>query len=74
VLAIGRALLGRNFGIDPDAAGVEDGVRAQAAKRVGLRLSPVRTRSWDHRKLRAPAGRPPSCPRSHSSQWFGTAA
>jgi len=56
VLAIGRALLGRNFGIDQDAPGVEDGVRAQAGKRVGLRLRPVRTRSWDHRKLRAPAG------------------
>jgi PPOX class probable F420-dependent enzyme len=56
VLPIGRALMVRNLGLDPDTPGAEDGLRAQAGKRVGLRLRPVRTRSWDHRKQRSVAG------------------
>jgi PPOX class probable F420-dependent enzyme len=56
VLPIGRALMVRNLGLDPDAPGAEQGLRAQAGKRVGLRLHPVRSRSWDHRKQRSVAG------------------
>lgn len=34
--------------VEGDAA---DAIRAQAAKRVALRFRPVRTATWDHRKL-----------------------
>jgi hypothetical protein len=34
--------------IDGDAAAA---LEAQAAKRVAIRFSPVRTATWDHRKL-----------------------
>ncbi|CAN5642101.1 hypothetical protein BH24ACT24_BH24ACT24_07880 [soil metagenome] len=30
---------------------LEAGVRAQAPKRVGMRFTPIRVVSWDHRKL-----------------------
>lgn len=33
------------------ASGIEDGMRAQARKRVVLRVVPERVASWDHRKL-----------------------
>jgi len=56
VLPIGRALMARNLGLDPDAPGADQGLRAQAGKRVGLRLRPLRSRSWDHRKQRSAAG------------------
>lgn len=49
VTAIGRALTARyggSMGGDSEAF-----VAAQAAKRVGLVLSPTRVASWDHRKL-----------------------
>jgi PPOX class probable F420-dependent enzyme len=49
VLQIGRALHVRNLAGEP--AEVEEAVRAQAGKRVGLRLRVGRTRSWDHRRL-----------------------
>lgn len=54
VLLIGRALHVRNVGGSADPAEVEQGIRAQATKRVGLRLRVVRTRSWDHRRLSVP--------------------
>ena len=41
----------RDRGVAMDAAEAERAVRAQAGKRVGLRLRVVRTRSWDHRRL-----------------------
>jgi PPOX class probable F420-dependent enzyme len=45
--AFGTALFARYApGVD-----VGDMVREQAPKRVGLRFSPTRTVSWDHRKL-----------------------
>ena len=56
VFAVGRALLARNLGLDPSSPEAEAGLRAQATKRVAMRLHPVRTRSWDHRKVRNPAG------------------
>jgi hypothetical protein len=33
------------------ASGVEDVMRAQARKRVVLKVTPERVVSWDHRKL-----------------------
>ena len=50
VLEIGTLLHRRNTGAGLDDDGVER-LRAQAAKRVGLRLRVERVRSWDHRKL-----------------------
>jgi PPOX class probable F420-dependent enzyme len=44
----GLALFGRYAELNPD---VEEMVRAQAHKRVGLTFTPTRTVSWDHRKL-----------------------
>ncbi|WP_433359832.1 TIGR03618 family F420-dependent PPOX class oxidoreductase [Streptosporangium sp. CA-115845] len=49
VLALGQVLRLRNLAVVP---GDETGLRAQAAKRIGLRLRVERMRSWDHRKLR----------------------
>ncbi|HEY1970240.1 MAG TPA: pyridoxamine 5'-phosphate oxidase family protein [Pseudonocardia sp.] len=57
VLRIGRLLWARNLagdGASPLGAEVEAGLRAQAGKRVGVRLRSVRIRAWDHRKLVAP--------------------
>jgi PPOX class probable F420-dependent enzyme len=49
VTAIGAALASRYTGQEgPELAAF---VRAQAAKRVGLRFTPTRTTTWDHRKL-----------------------
>ena len=47
VAGVGTELLGRHAG----AGTVDDVVRAQAAKRVGLQFSPRRVATWDHRKL-----------------------
>jgi PPOX class probable F420-dependent enzyme len=49
----GRALFQR-YGEAPDgelAPVVEEMIQKQASKRVGLRFTPTRTVSWDHRKL-----------------------
>lgn len=55
ILRIGRALHARNAGAPGgDPSEVEQAVRVQAGKRVGLRLRVVRTRSWDHRRLSVP--------------------
>lgn len=52
VLELGRVLHARNAGAAPGrGTAAEDGLRAQAAKRIGLRLHVERVRSWDHRKL-----------------------
>jgi PPOX class probable F420-dependent enzyme len=47
VFGVGVELLSRYAG----GGVVEEAVRAQAAKRVGLQFIPARTASWDHRKL-----------------------
>ena len=44
----GMALFERYAEVNPD---VEEMVRKQAQKRVGLTFTPTRTVSWDHRKL-----------------------
>ena len=44
----GLALFERYAELNPD---VEEMVRKQAEKRVGLTFTPTRTVSWDHRKL-----------------------
>lgn len=49
VVAIGLAVSARYAG--QDGPEVEAFIRAQAAKRVGLRFTPTSTTSWDHRKL-----------------------
>ncbi len=49
VAALGSELLGR-YG-DGTTLEVNDAIRAQAAKRVGLRFVISRTVTWDHRKL-----------------------
>jgi PPOX class probable F420-dependent enzyme len=50
VAAVGLALVTRYAGAEPTAE-VRAGVMKQAAKRVGLRFTPTRVVSWDHRKL-----------------------
>ncbi len=54
VLRVGRAVHARNAAFAPGGNGLpgEESVRAQAAKRVGLRLRVERARTWDHRRLR----------------------
>jgi PPOX class probable F420-dependent enzyme len=47
VAGVGMELIERYGG----GGGAEDAVRAQAAKRVGLRFMPKRTTSWNHGKL-----------------------
>ena len=53
VAGIGLALVDRyNPGAPADAiAGMKDGFRAQAPKRVGLQFVERRRATWDHRKL-----------------------
>jgi PPOX class probable F420-dependent enzyme len=52
VLQAGRILKGRNITPGKNQSSMEeDALRAQAAKRIALRMKVVRTRSWDHRKL-----------------------
>ncbi len=54
VEAIGLTLARRYGGLAPDAevpAAARAGILKQAPKRVGLRFTPTRTVSWDHRKL-----------------------
>ena len=48
VAKYGMALFERYAELNPD---VEEMVRAQAQKRVGLTFTPTRTVSWDHSKL-----------------------
>ena len=38
-------------GVEELGEDAADGMRAQAPKRVAIRFEPVRTASWDHRKL-----------------------
>ncbi|MGW5051103.1 pyridoxamine 5'-phosphate oxidase family protein [Actinokineospora sp. NPDC004072] len=51
VVRIGSALLRRYSGSAEAATAAAQFLRAQAAKRVGLVLTPTRVVSWDHRKL-----------------------
>ena len=53
VLEAGIALHARYQGGHGEQPGAEQGVRAQAAKRVLIRLPYTRVVSWDHRKLSA---------------------
>ena len=48
VAAVGEALVDRYGGGSPE---MKEFFRAQAPKRVGLRFTPRRVVSWDHRKL-----------------------
>ena len=50
VAEIGAALIARYSGATPTPEALA-GVRRQAGKRVGLRITPTRVVSWDHRKL-----------------------
>jgi PPOX class probable F420-dependent enzyme len=50
VAEIGVALIARYSGVAPTPEALA-GVRKQAGKRVGLRFTPTRVVSWDHRKL-----------------------
>lgn len=48
VESYGEALVDRYAGGSPE---MKDFFRAQAPKRVGMRFTPTRTVTWDHRKL-----------------------
>jgi PPOX class probable F420-dependent enzyme len=50
VAEVGLALLARYTGADPPPE-ARAGVLKQAEKRVGLRFTPTRIVSWDHRKV-----------------------
>lgn len=50
VAEVGREIARRYGGGELDAA-AEEAVLAQAPKRVAIEFAPVRTVSWDHRKL-----------------------
>jgi PPOX class probable F420-dependent enzyme len=50
VVDLGRLLAGR-YGDGADGEEAEAAVRAQARKRVAIHFRPVRTVTWDHRKL-----------------------
>jgi PPOX class probable F420-dependent enzyme len=50
VVEFGLELLAR-YGNATGGEGFVDVVRAQAAKRVAMQFEPVRTATWDHRKL-----------------------
>ena len=50
MLAVGREL-GVRYGGGEGGPGDDEVLRKQAAKRVAIRFEPVRTASWDHRKL-----------------------
>ena len=54
VTALGLELMARYAGAQATPE-VESGVRAQAAKRVGLRFVERRRMSWDHGKLAGPS-------------------
>jgi general stress protein 26 len=51
VSRLGAEIFARYSGADPDSAGAQEAVRAQATKRVGLQFVPERVASWDHGKL-----------------------
>lgn len=53
VLKFGLELMSRTAGVSPEQldADVRERVRRQAPKRVALQLNPLRTATWDHRKL-----------------------
>jgi PPOX class probable F420-dependent enzyme len=50
VVALGR-LLGARYGDGTGGEEAEAALRAQASKRVAIHFRPVRTVTWDHRKL-----------------------
>lgn len=50
VVEVGREILER-YGMQALGESFMEVVRAQAAKRIALEFVPVRTASWDHRKL-----------------------
>ena len=50
VVRLGLELM-RRYSAGASAENLEAGVRAQAPKRVGMRFTPTRVVSWDHRKL-----------------------
>jgi PPOX class probable F420-dependent enzyme len=50
VVALGR-LLGARYGDGTGGEEAEAALRAQACKRVAIHFRPVRTVTWDHRKL-----------------------
>lgn len=50
VVALGRLLAGR-YGDGAEGEEAEAALRAQARKRVAIHFRPVRTVTWDHRKL-----------------------
>jgi PPOX class probable F420-dependent enzyme len=50
VLQVLKRVHGKMFGSLPD--GVEEGMRAQATKRVVIKVVPKKVSSWDHAKLR----------------------
>lgn len=50
VVALGR-LLARRYGNGAEGGEAEAALRAQARKRVAIHFRPVRTVTWDHRKL-----------------------
>ena len=50
VARLGLELM-RRYSAGASAENLEAGVRAQAPKRVGMRFTPTRVVSWDHRKL-----------------------
>ncbi len=50
VARLGLELM-RRYSAGASADNLEAGVRAQAPKRVGMRFTPTRVVSWDHRKL-----------------------
>jgi PPOX class probable F420-dependent enzyme len=56
VAQLGMELMLRYAPPDADRAAVDAGVAHQAPKRVALQFTPVRTSSFDHRKLAALSG------------------
>lgn len=56
VAQLGFELMLRYAPADADRAQVDAAVAAQAPKRVALQFTPVRTTSFDHRKLAATSG------------------
>ena len=56
VAQLGMELMLRYAPPDADRAAVDAGVAHQAPKRVALQFTPVRTTSFDHRKLAAASG------------------
>jgi hypothetical protein len=51
VLDFAMELTARYAGVDELPPGSEEALAAQAPKRVAIHFKPVRTATWDHRKL-----------------------